>query len=583
MIQAELNLARKLRVRQFDHIVGQTLVVRMLKNSLYVGHYFPVYLFVGQHGSGKTSTARIFAAAVNCARLTDFRTSPRTQALPCLACTSCVTLAAGGHPDFIEIDAASYTGVDNVRQIIESASFLPTLGEKKIYLIDEAHMLSKAAFNALLKILEEPPRNVLFMLATTDAEKILETVRSRCFQLFFNSVESSLIERYLADICKQEKIEIDAAALALISVHARGSVRDALNTLERVRFAYTNIKVDQVRTVLGQIDDTHIIMLLQLVWYATPTQLLEYIKEYTIYQANVIDIWRRLQDILRIAVWLKYDVALPQSLVTQELKDLVQRVSILQVHELMDILYQYEPLFLKTNAPALLLETLLIQAMQKKKLVAAHDTHDADESLIEQAVQDEIVVKERVSTVVDQSPHKSDAQNMWLMFLSRIKQETDPLLESIFKQADAQVVQEDRLMVMLSFQEQHIFYQDLLNNSVSVWQPLLHAIFGSDVQWRIVFRANVETPVLPNQVSQSQVPPKAKEVVPVMQPSVKQAPPKQTSAPAATGRYDNKYDNKKRFAATKEKITVLDVSDVQKWPLINKLLHHFPGVVAYMQ
>src|SRR5579871_3248756 len=175
---ANLNLARKWRSKDFDHIIGQDVAVKMLKNSLYLGQLFPVYLFSGQRGCGKTSTARIFAMAVNCTSLSAFQKNPKTTAIPCLVCDSCVAMATGKHPDFIEIDAASHTGVDTIRTIIDASQLLPLMGSKKIYLIDEAHMLSKSSCNALLKILEEPPCSVLFMLATTDPQKIIETVRS---------------------------------------------------------------------------------------------------------------------------------------------------------------------------------------------------------------------------------------------------------------------------------------------------------------------------------------------------------------------------------------------------------------------
>ena len=170
-------------------LVGQPLVVRLVKNSLYRNLIFPVYLLIRYSWLWKTSVARIFAAALNCDALEQFQKNPQNQQLPCLACASCQAMQAMNHPDFIEIDAASHTGVDNVRAIIDAASFVPVLGKKKIYLIDEAHMLSKAAFNAFLKILEEPPISVVFMLATTDPHKILETVTSRCFQLFFEPIE----------------------------------------------------------------------------------------------------------------------------------------------------------------------------------------------------------------------------------------------------------------------------------------------------------------------------------------------------------------------------------------------------------
>ena len=196
-----LNLARTWRSKHFDELVGQPLVVRLVKNSLYRNLIFPVYLLSGMRGCGKTSVARIFAAALNCEALEQFQRSPQEQQLPCLTCSSCLAMLKMNHPDFIEIDAASHTGVDNVRSIIDAASFVPVLGKKKIYLIDEAHMLSKAAFNAFLKILEEPPTSVVFMLATTDPHKILETVTSRCFHLFFDPIDAQAVALHLANVC----------------------------------------------------------------------------------------------------------------------------------------------------------------------------------------------------------------------------------------------------------------------------------------------------------------------------------------------------------------------------------------------
>src|SRR3989338_3939080 len=263
MEHVELNLARKWRSKNFQEVIGQPLAVRILQNSLYLKQFFPVYLFAGQRGCGKTSTARIFAAAVNCARLPEFQADPRKVSIPCLTCESCVAMSKSQHPDFIEIDAASHTGVDNVRNIIDSSSFLPLLSHKKIYLIDEAHMFSKAAFNAFLKILEEPPASVIFILATTDMEKILETVKSRSFQIFFDPVDVQVIQDHLEKICVAENILFDEQGLAVIARQGDGSVRDAINLLEQVRFATKKISKDAVLSILGHIDETTLLLLFE--------------------------------------------------------------------------------------------------------------------------------------------------------------------------------------------------------------------------------------------------------------------------------------------------------------------------------
>ena len=270
-----LNLARKWRSKHFDELVGQELVVRLVKNSLYRTLIFPVYLLSGTRGCGKTSLARIFAAALNCQALGAFQKNPQGQQLPCLTCTSCIAMQAMNHPDFIEIDAASHTGVDNVRAIIEAASFVPVLGTKKIYLIDEAHMLSKAAFNAFLKILEEPPTSVVFMLATTDPHKILETVTSRCFQLFFEPIKRDTVIAHLARICTEEGIAYEQEALALIAQESEGSMRDALNLVERVRIAHSSLTANAVTELLGKIDETRLEELFQVVVQGSAPAVLE--------------------------------------------------------------------------------------------------------------------------------------------------------------------------------------------------------------------------------------------------------------------------------------------------------------------
>ena len=308
METGNLNLARKWRSKNFDQIVGQELSVKILKNSLYLDRFFPVYLFSGQRGCGKTTTARVFAAAVNCEYLEAFRKNPRSQQLPCNSCASCVAMLKGKHPDFIEMDAASHTGVDNVRNIVDAASLLPVMGRKKIYLIDEAHMLSKSAFNAFLKILEEPPSSVLFILATTDTDKIIDTVKSRCFQLFFKPVQDQPLVNHLKVICADEAIKVEADALSLIIKETEGSVRDAINVLERVRFSSSVVTKESVRAVLGHLDDEQLIQLFEAVLHKTPADLISYFKQLDLESIAPSFVWYRLIDLIRTAIWLKNGV-----------------------------------------------------------------------------------------------------------------------------------------------------------------------------------------------------------------------------------------------------------------------------------
>lgn len=339
-----VHLARKWRSKNFNELVGQELSVRLLKNSLFKRAFFPAYLFSGLRGSGKTSMGRIFAAAVNCVQLDAFTRDPQATVVPCGVCVSCRALYAGQHPDFIEIDAASHTGVDNMRQIIESASLLPTLGTKKIYLIDEAHMLSKAAFNACLKILEEPPLHVMFILATTDPDKIIDTIKSRSFQVFFDPIPALTLVAHLRSICKQEDIACDDLGLGLIVDQSGGSVRDALTTLERVALAENKVDNESVSRVLGLVSKAFIIELLEYIKQGDASQLLSFLQRTSLLQNDAYAIWRELTDHIRGELYSKQ---------TQEQYD--------KVIALLRISYETEQLLAKTGIQSGVIEYMLVR------------------------------------------------------------------------------------------------------------------------------------------------------------------------------------------------------------------------------
>jgi len=221
-------LARRYRSQTFDDIVGQEHIAQTLKSAIASGRISHAYLFCGTRGTGKTSTARILAKALNC------QSFDAPTPTPCGKCDSCLAIARGDDIDVIEIDAASHTGVDNVREIIENSQYRPARSRFKIYIIDEVHMLSKSAFNALLKTLEEPPSHVKFILATTEPEKVLATILSRCQRYDFRNISSRQIAGHLLEICKKEKIKADEDALAMIARAGAGSMRDALSLLDRL-------------------------------------------------------------------------------------------------------------------------------------------------------------------------------------------------------------------------------------------------------------------------------------------------------------------------------------------------------------
>ena len=251
------SLYRKYRPLTFESVVGQQHIVSTLEHAITEGRLSHAYLFCGPRGTGKTTMARILAKALLCRNAEAARAEGASGCMPDGTCEECELIAEGNHPDVYELDAASRTGVDNVREeIINSVNFAPVRGKYKIYIIDEVHMLTTAAFNALLKTLEEPPAHVIFVLCTTDPQKILETILSRCQRFDFHRIGNEDIERRLAYVCEQENFDYDDEALAIVARHAKGGMRDALSTLEQLSvFGNGAVHADDARSLLGEVSD----------------------------------------------------------------------------------------------------------------------------------------------------------------------------------------------------------------------------------------------------------------------------------------------------------------------------------------
>ena len=251
------SLYRKYRPLTFDSVVGQHHIVSTLEHAITEGRLSHAYLFCGPRGTGKTTMARILAKALLCRNAEAARAEGASGCMPDGTCEECELIAEGNHPDVYELDAASRTGVDNVREeIINSVNFAPVRGKYKIYIIDEVHMLTTAAFNALLKTLEEPPAHMIFVLCTTDPQKILETILSRCQRFDFHRIGNEDIEHRLAYVCEQEGFDYDDEALAIVARHAKGGMRDALSTLEQLSvFGNGSVHADDARSLLGEVSD----------------------------------------------------------------------------------------------------------------------------------------------------------------------------------------------------------------------------------------------------------------------------------------------------------------------------------------
>ena len=293
-------LARKYRPQKFRDLVGQDLIVQILSNAIINNRLAHAYLLTGVRGVGKTTTARIIAMSINC------QNREIKDCEPCGNCDSCKAIRLDSNLDVIEMDAASNTGVDDVREIIDNVKYKPIIGTYKIFIIDEVHMLSKSAFNALLKTLEEPPQHVKFIFATTEIKKIPITVLSRCQRFDLLRIENKILTNHLLDIINKEKIDIDNNAVSLIVRAADGSVRDGLSLLDQA-ISNQNLKINTkiVSEMLGLAERDKIFDLLEKILEGKPTAALELYKNLYNLGADVIMIFDELINVVHFLTQIK--------------------------------------------------------------------------------------------------------------------------------------------------------------------------------------------------------------------------------------------------------------------------------------
>lgn len=308
-------LYRKYRPSNFDEVVGQTHIIQTLKNAIVQNRIAHAYLFCGPRGTGKTSIAKIFAKTLNCTN---------SQDAPCGVCENCKMAANGSHPDIIEIDAASNNGVDEVRNLIDKVKYAPMQGKYKIYIIDEVHMMTSGAFNALLKTIEEPPAHVIFIFATTEPNKVLPTIISRCQRFDFNKVSVNDIKYRLSVVCKNEGIEIDQDGLTLIAQLADGGMRDALSILDQcVAYCTSHIDVNDIRKIYGVITSEDIGQLFSSVY---KKDVDSFIKDIQKYSDMGMDIKRLTADFIHMLKdSLILDYSENSTLVSDMNKDMIRK------------------------------------------------------------------------------------------------------------------------------------------------------------------------------------------------------------------------------------------------------------------
>ncbi len=366
-------LYRKYRPSNFDEVVGQQPIIQTLKNAIVQNRIAHAYLFCGPRGTGKTSIAKIFAKMLNCEDESN---------KPCGKCTNCKMVQNGSHPDIIEIDAASNNGVDEVRNLIDKVKYAPMQGKYKVYIIDEVHMMTTGAFNALLKTIEEPPAHVVFILATTEPDKVIPTIISRCQRFDFNKVSQKDIEKRLSIVCKEEKIEIDPEAISLIAQLADGGMRDSLSILDQcIAYCSSNITVDNVREIYGVLTTSDIGKLFEHLYAHEVDALIQQIQECS---DKGMDLKRLTSDFITL---LKESIILDYSsnsqLVSNTHKEVIEKYLLKSpspfrfnvLNELMDVFNKYN------YASNVLdyLETALLKSISNSYEIKSKTTHDVIE------------------------------------------------------------------------------------------------------------------------------------------------------------------------------------------------------------
>ena len=351
-------LYRKYRPKTLDDVYGQDVIVKIIKNSIQNNQINHAYLFAGPRGTGKTSIAKIFAKIINCENPVD-----------CKPCGKCVSCTVENNSDIIEIDAASNNGVDEIRELRNKVNLLPAYGKYKVYIIDEVHMLTQGAFNALLKTLEEPPAHVIFILATTDPHKVLETILSRCQRLDFKKISNEAIVKNLKQIAEKENIDIDINALNEIATLADGGMRDSVGMLDQAR-AYTEgkITIEDIHEINGTLTEKNLKEILENIIENKLDEILEKIDKYNEKGKNFVKLLEEFINFTRNIILFKeapkYFKEKTQNI--QNYEEISNKISIQELFDIIEILNKYSFEMKNNNNSKLLFELSIIKIISAK-------------------------------------------------------------------------------------------------------------------------------------------------------------------------------------------------------------------------
>ena len=422
-------IARKWRPQAFDEVIGQSHITQTLKNSLRNNRLPHAILFTGPRGTGKTSSARILAKAIRCENAVDF--------VPCNTCAACLEISQGSSMNVMEIDGASNNGIDAIRELRESVGYMPSSGKYKIYIIDEVHMLSTSAFNALLKTLEEPPSHVIFMMATTEVHKIPQTILSRCQRFDFRKISTRLISEHLAKICAAEKVATEDKALWLIARQGDGSMRDSQSLLDQViSFSDGELSAKQVTEILGLTDHEVLNLTLEGLASRNSAQIMDVISRLALNGVEPKLFCEELLELLRHIILLKAAGAEANSLIDLPdsemtfLASLANLASEEDFHLLFDMLLKGTQDVLRSANSHIVLEVVLLRMAVAPRIIDLEDlrlgreTAPPTENLESKPVKNFKVAAPIIKpeSTVKKFLTAETPQEKWLLFVNTIRQ-----------------------------------------------------------------------------------------------------------------------------------------------------------------